>query len=158
MRKVISNTSPILSLLRIDNLHILKDLYTKIIIPKAVYLEIEEGKEKNYYQDLTEIDWIEIKEIENTASKDYFPNLNDGEVEVLAKELNADCVIMYELMGRRNAKQLGMNLTGTIGILLKAKEKGLIVSVKDRLSELSEKGIWLSPKLVKKAIRLANED
>ncbi len=159
MRKIISNTTPIISLLKVDKLNLLKELYTKIIIPKAVCLEIEKGKEKPYYHDLTQIEWIEIKEIANPDSKDYFFDLGDGEAEVLilAKELNADLIIMDEIMGRRYSKQLGFNLTGTIGILLKAKEIGLINSVHDLLTELTKKGTWLNPKLIKKTIELANE-
>jgi len=159
MRKIISNTTPIISLLKVDKLNLLKELYTKIIVPTAVYLEIESGKEKPYYQDLTQIDWIEIQEIRNTDSRDYFLDLDEGEAEVLilAKELNADLIIMDEIMGRRYSKQLEFNLTGTIGILLKSKEKGLIASIKNLLTELTEKGTWLSPKLISKALKLSKE-
>lgn len=160
MRKIISNTTPIISLLKVDKLNLLKELYEKIIVPTAVYLEIENGKEKSYYQDLTQINWIDIQEIRNPDSRAYFLDLDDGEAEVLilAKELNADLVIMDEIMGRRYSKQLGFNLTGTIGILLKSKEKGLIVSINDLLTELIKKGTWLSPKLISKAIKLSNEE
>ena len=61
-------------------------------------------------------------------------------------------------MGRRYAKRLEFNLTGTIGILLKAKEKGLIKSLRVLLTELVEKGTWLNPKLISKAIELADEE
>jgi len=160
MRKIISNTTPIISLLKVDKLDLLKELYEKMIVPKAVYLEIENGKEKPYYQDLSQIDWIEIQEIINPDSRAYFLDLDDGEAEVLilAKEINADLVIMDEIMGRRYSKQLGFNLTGTIGILLKSKEKGFIESIKGLLTELIKKGTWISPKLISKAIRLANEE
>jgi len=60
MHKVISNTTPILSLLKIDKLDLLKELYEKVTIPFAVFQEIENGKEKQYYQDLTLLSWIEI--------------------------------------------------------------------------------------------------
>jgi len=53
MRKIISNTTPILSLLKIDKLELLKELYGVVIVPFAVCLEIEEGKGKPFYQDLT---------------------------------------------------------------------------------------------------------
>ena len=159
MRKIISNTTPIISLLKVDKLYLLKELYEKVIVPVAVYLEIENDKDKPYYQDLTQIDWIEIQEIRNPDAKAYFLDLDDGEAEVLilAKELNADLVIMDELMERRYSKQLGFNLTGTIGILLKSKENGLIISIKDLLTKLVKKGTWLNSKLVSKVIKLANE-
>ena len=160
MRKIISNTTPILSLLKIGKLNLLKELYGKVIVPTAVYEEVEKGREKLYYQDLTQIDWLEIHEIGNPDSRAYFLDLDEGEAEVLilAKEQNADLVIMDEIMGRRYAKQLNFNLTGTIGILLKSKEKGLIVSIKNLLTELTKKGTWLSPKLISKALKLSNEE
>jgi predicted nucleic acid-binding protein len=159
MRKVVSNTTPILSLLKINQLLLLKELYGKIIIPKAVFQEIENGKDKQYYQDLSLLSWIEITKIKNTDSKENFNELDSGEAEVLivAKEQNADLVIMDEIIGRRFARQLSINITGTIGILLKAKEKGLINSVTKLLTELTNKGTWLNTKLVSKAIELAGE-
>ncbi len=63
MRKIISNTTPILSLLKIDKLDLLKELYGKVIVPLAVYQEIENGKKKPYYKDLKSIDWIEVQKI-----------------------------------------------------------------------------------------------
>jgi predicted nucleic acid-binding protein len=160
MRKIISNTPPLLSLLKIDKLNLLKELYGNIIVPDAVFQELERGKQKPYYQDLTLLNWIKIEDIKNPDSRAYFIDLDDGEAEVLilAKEQKADLVIMDEIMGRRYAKQLEFNITGTIGILLKAKEIGLINSVRKLLTELTEKGTWLSPKLISKAINLANEE
>lgn len=160
MRRIISNTTPILSLLKIDKLGLLKELYGKVIVPLAVYQEIEKGKEKPYYKDLTSLDWIEIRNIKNSNSREYLIDLDDGEAEVLilAKETNADLVILDEIMGRRYAKQLEINLTGTIGILLKAKEKGLIVSIKNLMTELEDKGTWLNPKLISKVLKIANEE
>lgn len=159
MRKIISNTTPILSLLKINKLEILKELYGQVIIPNAVYQEIEEGKHKEYYKDLTKIDWLIIKRIKDESSRDYFVDLDDGEAEVLilAKELNADLVILDEILGRRYAKVLKYKLTGTLGVLLKSKEKGIIKSLKLLLTELTEKGTWLNPKLIKEVLKIANE-
>ena len=137
MRNVITNTTPILSLLKVNKLEILKDLYGKVIIPHAVYLEIEAGKQKTYYRDLSKIDWLVIKKIRDNNSRKYFFDLDDGEAEVLilAEELDADLVILDEIIGRRYAKILGYTLTGTLGILLKAKEKGIVTSLKELLNE-----------------------
>jgi len=159
MPKIISNTTPILSLLKINKLDLLKKLYGEIVIPNAVFQEIENGKEKEYYQDLTHLPWIKITDLKNPDSKEFFTDLDDGEAEVLilAKEQNADLVIMDEILGRRFANQLGVNLTGTIGVLLKAKENGLIESVSELLTELIEKGTWLNPKLVSRIKELTKE-
>lgn len=159
MRKIITNTTPILSLLKIDKLDLLKELFGKVTVPNAVYQEIENGRHKPYYQDLKQIDWIKIEHIKNQDSLAFFVDLDKGEAEVLilAKEQKADLVILDEIMGRRYAKQFELNLTGTLGILLKAKEKGIINSIRELLTELTEKGTWLNPKLVKKVIGLSNE-
>jgi predicted nucleic acid-binding protein len=159
MRKVISNTTPIISLLKIGKLNLLKDLYEKIIIPNAVFQEIENGKHKEYYQDISKIDWIDIQNISNKESVLYLFDLDEGEAEVLilAHELNADLVIIDELAGRRYAKNLDLKLTGTIGILLRAKELALISNVKNCLDELIEKGSWIDNDLVNKVLKLANE-
>ncbi|MCA1762187.1 MAG: hypothetical protein ABR574_08480 [Cryomorphaceae bacterium] len=65
MLKVVSNTTPLISLLRISRLDILESLYKKILIPRAVYDEVEAGKNKDYYSDLLEFPWIDVVEIED---------------------------------------------------------------------------------------------
>jgi predicted nucleic acid-binding protein len=159
MHKVISNTTPILSLLKINKLCLLKELYGKIIIPKAVFDEIEKGKRKTYYKDLKQVNWIEILNIKNKDSLSYFFDLDKGEAEVLvlAHEQSADLTILDETAGRRYAKKLNLNITGTIGILLRAKEKEFVELIKPLLNELIEKGSWLNPRLIDKALELANE-
>ncbi len=159
MRKVISNTTPILSLLKINKLSVLRDLYGEIYIPFAVYEEIENGKDKSYYQNLKNIDWIKIQKIKSESSRFYFMDLDKGEAEVLilANEMGADLVIIDEVLGRRYAKKMELNLTGTLGILLKAKQKGLLSQIQNLLIELQEKGSWFNPQLIEKVLQLANE-
>jgi predicted nucleic acid-binding protein len=159
MLKVISNTTPIISFLKIDKLFLLEKLYQQVIIPSAVFEEIENGKDKPFYKDLTKYDWIKVQSIKNKPSLKYIFDLDEGEAEVLilADEIKADLIIMDEIMGRRYAKQLDFKLTGTIGILLKAKAKGLVLSLKELTNELIDKGTWLSPSLIAKALKIANE-
>lgn len=160
MRKIVSNTTPIISLLKIGKLSILKDLYKSIIIPKEVFNEIENGKNKSYYINLLEIEWIEIKEIKDKKSLSYFLDLDKGEAEtiILANEINADLVIIDEKLARYHAKHANLKVTGTLGVLLKAKRKGKIKNIKTLLNELKEKGIWLNDKLVERVLKLANEN
>jgi predicted nucleic acid-binding protein len=159
MRKVISNTTPVLSLLKIDKLNLLKELYGQISIPQAVFDEIETGKDKEFYTDLREITWINIEKIRAEDTKLYLFDLDAGEAEVLilAQEQNADLVILDEIMGRRYAKQLGLTLTGTLGILLKAKEQGLIEAIAPLLYILTQKGSWINPKLITNILEKAGE-
>jgi len=159
MRKIVSNTTPIISLLKVEKLEILRHLYGKIYIPLEVYREIEAGKNKEYYVDLAKIEWIKIAKVENEKSLLFFLDLDKGEAEalVLANEIDADLIILDEALGRFHAKHIGLKVTGTIGILLKAKEKGIINEVKPLLNQLVQKGIWLSDNLINQILVHAME-
>ena len=91
----------------------------------------------------------------------YFPSLNHflkyAEAIILAKELNADLLILDEKLARDYAKKLNVKITGTLGVLLKAKELGLVDTVRELLDILVKKGVWLSPKLIEKVLNLAGE-
>ncbi len=160
MRKVVSNTTPIISLLKVNKLEILKELYGEVFIPFEVYREIEAGKNKDYYVDLIKIEWIKIVKIKNEKSLLFFLDLDKGEAEalVLANEIEADLIILDETLGRFHAKHIGLKITGTIGILLKAKEIGIIDKIKPILNELIQKGFWLSEKLIMQTLIKALEN
>ena len=89
MLKVVSNTTPIISLLKLSKLELLKELYQEISIPYAVFQEIEAGRNKTYYQDVSAIAWIKIQEITDKKALKYFLDLDAGEAEaiVLANEI-----------------------------------------------------------------------
>ena len=159
MRKVVSNTTPILSLLKIGKLDLLEKLYRSVIIPHAVWQEIETGKDWTYYQDLSKIPWIEIQTIQNAQATQYLTDLDQGEAEViiLAREIKADLVIIDEMLGRSYAQHFGLTLTGTLGILLRAKKEGHLDLIAPLLDELKKKGVWLSEQVVKNVLSIAGE-
>ena len=155
-RIVIVNSTPIIALIGINQLDILKSLYNEIIIPEAVYNEISVKDSKI----LDNIDWIHIKPISNVAAKETFiSSLHDGEVEVmiLAKELSSDVIIIDDGLARRHAKYLGLNITGTIGVLLKAKNDGVINSIKPLMDDLINEGFYISNTVYTDVLQLANE-
>ena len=159
MPKVVSNTTPIISLLKIGKLEILKDLYDEIYIPQEVFNEIEAGKHKKYYLNLLTFEWIKIEQIQDRKSIAYLLDLDKGEAEaiVLATESEADLILLDESLGRFHAKHAGLRVTGTIGILVKAKKQGLISELKPLILELKDKGVWLSESLIERILELANE-
>jgi len=159
MRKVVCNTTPIISLLKIRKLDLLRELYGKIKIPQAVYREIETGKDKDYYTDVNKLDWIEVMPIQSASARLYLFDLDDGEAEtiILAQEQTADILIIDEKLGRRYANIINIPVTGTIGILLKAKERGIITAVAPLLQELRNKSSWINESLYEKALLIAGE-
>ena len=81
----------------------------------------------------------------------------EAEVIVLATELDADLVIIDETLGRKFAMNNELKVTGTIGVLLKAKELGFIENVTSLIDLLIYNGIWISAKLRQTIIDKANE-
>jgi predicted nucleic acid-binding protein len=109
--------------------------------------------------DLTQIDWIRIEKIRDPNARSYLLDLDDGEAEtlILAKEQSADLVIIDEKLGRQYARHFDLELTGTIGILLNAKDRGLITKVAPLLRQLQENQSWISENLVETALKIAGE-
>lgn len=159
MPKIVSNTTPIISLLKLDQLELLQKLYSEVYIPIAVHREIEAGKSKRYYLDLLGVDWINIVEIQNKSAVKYFLDLDEGEAEaiILATEIGADLILLDEKLGRFHAKHADLKITGTIGILIKAKAEGFIRALKPLLDELTEKGVWISEQLKVKILKKVGE-
>lgn len=159
MLRVVSNTTPIISLLKLDRLELLQKLYNQINIPKAVFDEIEAGKNKAYYKDLSKIEWININPIQDTNALKYFLDLDDGEAEaiVLATEIEADLIIIDEKLGRFHAKHADLKITGTIGVLIKAKKEGHLKEIKPLLDELTEKKVWINENLKQDILKRVNE-
>ena len=65
--------------------------------------------------------------------------------------------MLDESLGRFHAKHAGLRVTGTIGILVKAKKQGLISELKPLILELKDKGVWFSESLIERILELANE-
>ena len=85
--------------------------------------------------------------------------MDDGEAEtiILAQEQAADIILIDEKLGRRYACHLNIPVSGTIGILIKAKENGLISAVGPLLQELRSKSSWINDNLFEKALTIAGE-
>jgi uncharacterized protein len=86
-------------------------------------------------------------------------DLDKGEAEVivLANGLQADLVIIDERLGREFAEYFNLKVTGTIGVLLKAKELGFIEKIKPLINQMIDSGIWLNKKLIDKILYIVNE-
>lgn len=130
---VVSDTSPITNLLRIGRIELLRDLFQKVIIPETVYSEIAtiEGQRTA----LTSRDWINVVSVTNLQLLNrLLVSLDRGEAEAitLAVELSANILLIDEAKGRNEAENLDLEVTGILGILIRAKEKELIP--------------WLNPK------------
>ena len=100
-----------------------------------------------------------INPIQDTNALKYFLDLDDGEAEaiVLATEIEADLIIIDEKLGRFHAKHADLKITGTIGVLIKAKKEGHLKEIKPLLDELTEKKVWISENLKQDILKRVNE-
>ena len=152
MRKVIVNSTPLIALCHVNQLVVLKQLYGEIIIPKAVYDEISVKEDSICKKTVDEsLDWIHVQEIQNHVAKAMFKSqLHEGEVEVmiLAMEQQADVVIIDDQNAKKYAKYLKLPVTGTLGVLMKAKQNGYIFELKPILDRMIQNGIYIKESLV----------
>jgi hypothetical protein len=143
--RVVSNTTPIISLASIGKLSLLAELFEKVYIPQAVYNEIKYKKSYGYQE--IENNYFEVVNILGNNYLGFLLNeLDKGEAEAifLAKELNADILLIDERMGYTIAQSQNIYSIGTLTLLHVAKEKQLIDKVKPLLDEMIDKGRWYS--------------
>lgn len=155
---VISNTTPIISLSAIGRLDILKSLFGKVLIAEAVYDEIK-AKQQYGYNEIA-FDFIEVRAIKGHMYKDFLlTELDSGEAEtiILAKEIQADFVIIDENLGYRIANNTGLTTIRTLSILLRAKEKGYVTELKPLLDDMIAKGRWYSQAVYRAFLTQAGE-
>jgi len=137
----IADTSSLIALEKIHSLNILCKIYDTVLLPEAVFKEFGASYPPCFA----------VKKIESPFIKFLVGDLNLGrgeaEVIALAKE-TGQRIIMDELKGRNIAKGLGLNVTGTVGILLKAEKLHFIASAYEKMRELKGKGFYISDQLL----------
>ncbi len=136
---VIVNTSPLLYLHQVGQLELLQKLYRKVTVPLAVTSELEVGTKQGI--DVPKIDAIEWIQIHPVASAVLVPaviDLGQGEAEVLALglEIPNSLLIFDDKLARRIADLYHLKYTGTLGILVKAKQLGYLASVAPVIRQL----------------------
>ena len=159
-RLVVVNTSPIIALSLVDQLPLLRDLYQKVMIPPAVRKEALRGRTGSAgVKELLQADWIRTTPLQDPGRADLLSDLDRGEAEVLAlaQETGAGLVVIDERLARRHARRLGLSLTGTLGVFLRAKKNGLVTEIKPLIEQIHRGGIRLGRLLIEEALKLAGE-
>lgn len=160
MRKIIVNSTPLIALAKVNKLEILKGMYEHIIIPGAVYREVTEKDDVAAQRIEAAREWIEVRKVDsNLDRRMYKAKLHDGEVEVmlLAQEIGADAVVIDDGAARKTAEYLGLPLTGTLGVMIKAKQRGLLEAVMPVVQQMEQNGIFFSRELKERIRKLSKE-
>jgi uncharacterized protein len=139
---VVSDSSALINLARIGKLAILRDLCGEVYIPEAVWQEaVVNGQGQAGASEIESAPWIKVQRVKNLELvKALRQELDPGEAEAigLALETSAELLLMDERLGRDTARHLGLNFVGLIGLLIEAKRKGLIPSIKHELDALRD--------------------
>jgi len=159
--KVVCDSTVLIGLAKIGKLELLKRVFGEILIPNAVFVEVaEKGRGRPGANEIENARWIRKRTVRDRRTVEmFFAEMGHGEAEVLAlgKEMHADWFLLDDERGRNTARSAGFHVIGLAGILLLAKQLGLISSVKPFLDELERKGFRLGAKVRKEILRRANE-
>lgn len=155
---VIADTSALLALAACDCLTLLDTLFEEIHVPGAVFRECTvEGKPhsdmlRTYLQG--RVDDVDLMEFVVAA-----PGLGRGELEAIAlyKRLRADRLLIDDGRARRVARVNGVDVIGTLGVLILAKSRDIVPAVRPLLDRIRAAGNHLSDALVSEALRLSGE-
>ncbi len=147
---VITDTSCLIALSKIEALEILDKLYKRIIISKEIAEEFGEPLPS----------WLEILEVSNKNYQKILENsLDKGEASAIALAFEQDNVLLVldDLKARKEAQKLGFKITGTLGILFSAKENNVIESLKFYLDKLQASDFRIADNIIAELLQKSNE-
>lgn len=140
----------LIGLERNQQLDFLPKLFTRAYVPPVVVAELGHS-----------VEWLIVKEVSNKALlKALSTQLGAGESAViaLATEVRNAVAVLDDKKARRVAREMGLRMMGTIGLLVKAKLEGVVSQLGPLLGDLDGAGFHLSPELHREALRLAGEE
>ena len=155
---VVADTSALVALAACDGLGLLDALFEDVLVPRAVWRECSvEGKP--FAARLAEYLQLRVVDVSLAEDPAGAMGLGRGEREAMAlyRALGADRLLVDDDRARRVARRDGLNVIGSIGVLLGGKAQGLVDAIKPYLDQVQSAGIHLGRGLVDEALRLAGE-
>ncbi len=147
---VITDTSCLIAMTRIGAMELLHKLYAPVVVTDVIAGEFGEPLPQ----------WIEVRKVANAAYQQLLEaTLDPGEASAIALAIEVGNVLLVidDLKGRKEAKRLGLKITGTIGILYKAKETGIVPKLAPLLETLQQAGFRVAPEIINELLRMAGE-
>jgi predicted nucleic acid-binding protein len=145
---VVCNTSPLLVLAKLQRLGLLTQLYARLVIPGAVVDEVgaKADDAAAQIQALVATPRVTVQRATPQTLAGLPVDLGPGEREAiaLALETAADVVVLDDQVGRRLARARRLQVTGTVGVLLEARSRGLLPALRPELDRLRDAGLWLA--------------
>jgi predicted nucleic acid-binding protein len=155
---VVSNSTPLIALARLGRLNLLASLFKRILIPAEVQHEVTvAGRGLPGAEEVRNANWIEVAPRRSSADPSLTQaclNLGEGErgAILLAKTLPADLILLDEWKARRVAREAGLSMVGSIGILEAAARSGLVSDLRQAYIDLLLHGIRFDIKLLQDSL------
>jgi len=152
---IIGDSSALVSLATMDRLDLLEKIFGKIYVPQAVYDEVtisykpQSVKLKEFLAD-------KVVSVELDISK---MGLGQGELEAIAlyKNMNSDFLLIDDRRAKKFAQLNGVNVIGSLGVMILAKESGLVESISDDLEKLINSSLFISQNLIDRVLMSVGE-
>ncbi|OGV74437.1 MAG: hypothetical protein A3K19_05520 [Lentisphaerae bacterium RIFOXYB12_FULL_65_16] len=159
---IVSNTTPISNLLHLDQFRLVASLCREVHVPEPVRDEVDQAFARNReWREALDGGRVQVHKVTNDVLiQQLRRTLHRGEAETVALgvELGAKLCLMDDRDARAVAEGFGIRLTGTLGLLLKAKQLGLLSSVRVLVGRLRDRHhFWISPRMYQEFVRLAGE-
>lgn len=155
----VSNAGPLITLARIGRFELLRHILDHLYIPQAVYDEVVVKGAGKAGADETQralSDWIDVLAVKDaTMTRSLLTKLGQGESEAItmAMEMRANLVLLDDRKARTMAEFMGLNVSGTIGVLLQAHRRGLVRDLEQVLDELKAKGFHIGDRVYFEALK-----
>lgn len=158
----VSDSSALILYAKIRRLHLLRDVFREILVPPAVHEEVSvRGRGRAGALEILHEPWIKVRDLADPGlARSLAGQLDPGEAEAigLAAELGgALTVILDDLRGRKIASEHGLLVTGSAGVLVFAKQRGIIPLVGSVLDELRSAGLRLGDDAYREILSIAGE-
>jgi predicted nucleic acid-binding protein len=156
LKEIVIDTSPLISLVAaLGDLTVLEPLYSKVIVPFEVCQEIQRGGASGFaIAEFEQATFLKKQETPVNMSSLFSKLLDPGEAAVIQLAINEgiQTVCIDEAAGRRVARLNNLSITGSIGILIRAKKEGYSFSIEAAIERMRKKGIRLSERVIKIAL------
>ena len=152
---VISDTSPLNYLILIECVHVLRDLYGRVVIPEGVFEELQKQGTPDVVREwiMAPPDWLEVRRahVQPDAALEIL-GVGERQAICLAQELKAAAIIIDEERGRKEAKRRGLSVIGILGVLRDADERELI-DLPSALARLRSTNFRVSDRIIDLLLR-----
>ncbi len=153
---LIADSSALIALAIIDKLEILQKLFGKVYVPRAVYDEITKDN-KTEAKKLTEFCKDKVLDIETKINFNISLGKGESEAVILYQEQNADFLLCDDKKAKKFAQSFGINVIGSLGVLIKAKKAGYIEAIEPLIKKLKESQIYIDENTCNTVLKIAGE-